>query len=149
MTFEQKMHRHSGQWHGISAHGPLFATINTELSFRKGGGMDLSIAIRKTKNELVGTLNRSGLPYDIMGYILKEIQQDVQTNAETYYRNALEQERIREEQERARQEQEAAKLAATKSGRLLVKSEEELEEERKQMESEDPEAKHDPENQEK
>lgn len=59
--------------------------------------MDLSIVIRKTKGKICDTLSSSGLSYDVMDYILQDIQQTVHGKAEEYYQQAIAAEKTREE----------------------------------------------------
>lgn len=68
--------------------------------------MDLSIVIRRTKENICNVLSCSGMSYDIMAYVLKDILEDVQQKAERNYRVQLEAERIRQEEERKKREEE-------------------------------------------
>ena len=48
-----------------------------------------SVAIRDTQNEVVTVLNNSGLPFDAMLYILKELLSTISVQAEQEYRDEL------------------------------------------------------------
>ena len=54
--------------------------------------MNFPKAIRETKTQIVAVLNQSGLPIDVMDYILKEIHESVHRQAEDEYRRMEEQE---------------------------------------------------------
>lgn len=51
--------------------------------------MDLSIAIRVTKERIITVLNESGLSYDVEAYILDEILKAVKDLADQNYKQQL------------------------------------------------------------
>ena len=73
--------------------------------------MRISVAIRKTREEIYETLNRYGIPIDVMDMLMNEIGRNVHKQAEEAYAKDLEEERMVLEQEYAKQQEQNAESA--------------------------------------
>jgi len=49
----------------------------------------ISVGIRETKTQIVDVLNNSGLPLEVMSYILKDILSVVEMQADAEYQQAI------------------------------------------------------------